>query len=157
MRKFSAKVASKAELSGAFIFPAIIALPDAGISGPVDFLLDTGSARTIVGEDDLKRLGLDINTLPRSSTPISGWGGTTEACVISNSCIFMRDSEGNSENFETPDIISGKNPRDRMAKKGSARIRMVSIPSVIGRDFLKLHGLVVHIDVGKRDIFMYTP
>jgi hypothetical protein len=32
----------------------------------------------------------------------------------------------------------------------------VAIPSVIGRDFLRRHGLIVHIDVRHDETYMYV-
>ena len=156
MRRFFAKITSEEEYHGAIFFPAHIALPGTGGSGPVDFLLDTGSASTILGENYLIKLGLEIHSLPRASMPISGWCGQTEAHVVPGACVFLRDANGQSEMFELPQVICGRNPRDGKEKKGRVRIRSISIPSVLGRDFLETHDLVAHIDLRDKYVFPNT-
>jgi hypothetical protein len=94
MRRFFAKITSEEEYHGAIFFPAHIALPGTGGSGPVDFLLDTGSASTVLGENDLIKLGLEIHSLPRASMPISGWGGQTEAHVVPVRASFFETLTG---------------------------------------------------------------
>lgn len=154
MRKFPAQASSSAD--GAFFFSGYLVLKRSGERGAVEFMLDTGSAKTIIGEDDLKNLGPDVESFPRSLDPIAGWGGTAQAHEVDDVIIIMTDGEGHSEPFEMDRVICGRNPKRVREKAGIRRTMTVAIPSVIGRDFLRRHGLIVHIDVRHDETYMYV-
>jgi hypothetical protein len=118
-------------------------------------LLDTGASQTIVGENDLTKLGIDIADLKRSPHPIAGWGGTTESFILTRPCLILIDDEKKSEAFEIDEMLCGRNPRHAKSRSGQKHVRTVSIPSVIGRDFLRIHDLVVHIDINRKDVYLY--
>ncbi len=120
-------------------------------------LLDTGASKTIIGENDLTKLGVDITDLPRSSHPIAGWGGTTESFVIEKPCLILIDEEKKSEAFPLDEMLCGRNPRHSRTKSGQKQVRTVSITSVIGRDFLKVHNLIVYIDIRNKDVYLFRP
>jgi hypothetical protein len=150
-------VSKDREHHGAFFFSAHITLDEGRHSGPVNMLLDTGASQTIIGEDDLTKLGVDITCLPRSPHPIAGWGGMTESFIIERPCMILIDEEKKSEAFALDEILCGRNPRYTRTKSGQKQVRTVSIPSVIGRDFLKVHNLLVHIDIRNEDVYLFSP
>ena len=156
MRRYPAKIAADEEHGGAFFFPTVLFSPTHdNKSGAINFFLDTGSSDVVIGENDLTRLGIDIGSLPRAPQDIAGWGGKTEAFLLEDSCIILVDDAGQSEAFDVGKIICGKNPRDKKKKKGRTRTRSISIPSVIGRDFLRQYGLIAHVDIKKEEIYVY--
>lgn len=155
MRKFPAVVSKDIEHRGAFFFSAYIILEGGKHSGPVNILLDTGASRTIIGENDLIKLGVDITNLKRSPHPIAGWGGTTESFILVKPCLVLIDEDKKSEAFAVDEMLCGRNPRQVRSKSGQKHLRTVSIPSVIGRDFLNIHDLVVHIDIKNEEIYLY--
>jgi hypothetical protein len=156
LRKSPAVISRDHEHHGAFFFSAHVIVDEGRHSGPVNMLLDTGASQTIIGEDDLTKLGVDITSIPRSPRPIAGWGGVTESFIIERPCVILIDEEKKSEPFPLDEMLCGRNPRHSRTKSGQKHIRTVSIPSVIGRDFLKVHGLIVHIDIRNEDVYLYT-
>jgi hypothetical protein len=150
-------VSKDLEHHGAFFFSAHIILEEGRHSGPINMLLDTGASQTIIGENDLTKLGVDITNLPRSPHPIAGWGGTTESFVLDKPCLILIDEEKKSEAFSLDEMLCGRNPRHTRTKSGQKQVRAISIPSVIGRDFLKVHDLVVHIDIRNEEVHLYRP
>lgn len=155
LRKFPAVVSEDVEHHGAFFFSAYVILEGGKHSGPINMLLDTGASQTIVGENDLTKLGIDIADLKRSPHPIAGWGGTTESFILTRPCLILIDDEKKSEAFEIDEMLCGRNPRHAKSRSGQKHVRTVSIPSVIGRDFLRIHDLVVHIDINRKDVYLY--
>lgn len=153
MRKFPAQASSDED--GAYFFPGYLILKRSGERGAVNLMLDTGSSKTIVGEEDIKNLGLKVESFPLNPDPIAGWGGIAQAHDVDDVIIMMTDSEGRSEPFEMARVICGKDPKRVKERGGTRKVRTVAIPSVIGRDFLRKYGLVVHIDVRHNDVFMY--
>lgn len=143
------------EHEGAFFFSMYVILEQGKHQGPVNMLLDTGAGRSIMGEDDLTKLGVEISRLPQSTRPIAGWGGTTESFVLQSPCLVLIDDEDQSEMFEMPEMLCGKNPRQVKSKAGQKRFRTVSIPSVIGRDFLRAHSLIAHIDIKRNEVYLF--
>ncbi len=154
MRKFPAVVSKDLDQEGAFFFSAHVILEGGKFSGPINILLDTGASRTIIGENDLTKLGVDITSLKRSPTPIAGWGGTAESFILVKPCLVLFDEEKHSELFEIDEMLCGRNPRRTKLKSGQKHIRTISIPSVIGRDFLRIHDLIVHIDIRNEDVYL---
>ena len=69
--------------------------------------------------------------------------------------MILIDEDKKSEAFEIDEMLCGRNPRQAKSKSGQKRVRTVSIPSVIGRDFLKIHDLIVHIDIRNEDVYLY--
>jgi len=155
LRKFPAVVSKDIENRGAFFFSAYIMLEGGKHSGPVNILLDTGASQSIIGENDLTKLGVSITDLKQSPRPIAGWGGTTESFILVKPCLILIDEDKKSEAFEIDEMLCGRNPRQAKSKSGQKRVRTVSIPSVIGRDFLKIHDLIVHIDIRNEDVYLY--
>lgn len=155
MRRFSARVAGNDEYGGAFFFSSHLRVPSLQKQGSVNFLLDTGASGVVIGENDLTRLGISIRSLPSAHEKIAGWGGTTDAYVIEDTCIILVDEGGQSETFDVKKVVCGANPKDARNRKGVARTKTISIPSVIGRDFLRQHGLIAHIDLRREDIYIY--
>lgn len=155
MRKFPAVVSNDLEHRGAFFFSAYIILEGGRHCGPINILLDTGASQTIIGENDLAKLGVDIKNLKRSPQPIAGWGGTTESFILVKPCLVLVDEDKKSEAFEMDEMLCGRNPRQMKSKSGQKHLRTVSIPSVIGRDFLRVHDLIVHIDIKDKEVYLY--
>jgi len=160
MRRFPAKISDEPEQAQAFFFPCYVLSHDHPGGASVNFFLDTGSSDVIMGENDVKKMGIHLSSLPHTPKPIAGWGGTTVAFQLRNVCLYLTDSEGKLEPFEVRDVICGRNPRQEKTRtKGIQRVtqtRAIPIPSVIGRSFLRDTGLVAHVDVRGRDIYLFS-
>ncbi|HEX9908302.1 MAG TPA: hypothetical protein VGB78_07565 [Thermoplasmata archaeon] len=161
MRKFPARISDDPEQAQAFFFPCYVLAHDHFKGALVNFYLDTGSSDVIMGENDLNKMGVPLASLPHTPKPIAGWGGTTAAFLMRNVCLYLTDSDGKTEAFETPEVVCGRNPRrDKTKTKGILRVteaRRIPIPSVIGRSFLRDTGLIAHVDVKSGDIYLFFP
>lgn len=160
MRKFPAKISDEPEQAQAFFFPCYVHSRDYPEGASVNFFFDTGSSDVIMGENDIKKMGIPLSSLSHTPKPIAGWGGTTIAFLLRNVCLYMTDSEGKTESFGVPEVICGRNPKQERTKtKGLQRVtqtRRIPIPSVIGRSFLRDTGLIAHVDVKGRDIYLFS-
>jgi hypothetical protein len=153
-------VSDNPEDAGAFFFPAYVIVKELNKSGPVNFYFDTGSSDVVMGENDIRKLGIMLSSLPHSSKPIAGWGGITGAFRLKNVCIILTDSKNEAHEFDVTEVTCGMNPRKKKTRtKGVYRIeeaQTVPIPSVLGRSFLSDHDLVAHIDVKRKEIYLET-
>ena len=160
MRKFPARISDDPEQTQAFFFPCYVLAHNHFKGALVNFYLDTGSSEVIMGENDLKKMEIPLASLPHAPEPIAGWGGTTIAFHMERVCLFLTDSDGKIEAFEIPKVVCGRNPKqDKTKTRGILRVtetRRIPIPSVIGRSFLRDTGLIAHVDVKGRDIYLYS-
>lgn len=58
---------------------ALIVSPKFNIINPMDFLIDTGSAITMISAFDAKNVGIEIKKLKISDKPVKGIGGNVQA------------------------------------------------------------------------------
>jgi hypothetical protein len=58
---------------------AVLLSPKSDITNPIDFLIDTGSAKTMISAFDAKNVGIDITKLKPSDKPVEGLGGDVNA------------------------------------------------------------------------------
>ena len=160
MRKFPAKISDDPEQAQAFFFPCYVLAHDHLKGALVNFYLDTGSSEVIMGENDLKKMEIPLASLPHTPKPIAGWGGTTIAFLLRNVRLFLTVGEGKTDSFEVPEMICGRIPvQERTKTTGLQRVtqtRRIPIPSVIGRSFLRDTGLIAHVDVKGRDIYLFS-
>lgn len=161
MPRFPAKISDDPGQAHAFFFPCYVLAPGQGKGASINFYLDTGSSDVIVGENDLKKLDIPMGSLPHTPRPIAGWGGTTVAFSLKGVRLFLTDTNGQSSSFEIPEVICGRNPKqDKTRGKGPIRTtetRTIPIPSVIGRSFLGDTGLIAHVDIRGREIYLFCP
>jgi hypothetical protein len=161
LQRFPAKISDDPEQTQAFFFPCYVLAPDFHKGASVNFYLDTGSSDVIMGENDLKKMDISLGLLPHTPKPIAGWGGTTVAFSLKSVRLFLTDTDGHTASFEIPEVICGRNPKqERTKRKGLTRVietRTIPIPSVIGRSFLRDTGLIAHIDVKGREIYLFSP
>lgn len=59
---------------------ARVHLPRLGLSGTVDFLLDTGADATTLHPGDTGKIPIDLNTLSQDSISVRGIGGEMRWC-----------------------------------------------------------------------------
>jgi hypothetical protein len=60
----------------------------------LSFLIDTGASATTILDPDLKRLGIDWNSLTKAPRPLGGIGGTVETRLINDGRLFFRTGSG---------------------------------------------------------------
>jgi len=103
---------------------ALIFKPELDIEHPIDLLIDTGAAKTIISSFDAKNIRIDINKLKKSVKPVTGVGGHetparhldqcqlvfrlgSTALVESLQDILVLEDNGNTENAEDSPSILG--------------------------------------------------
>jgi hypothetical protein len=147
LRKFPAVLTETS-----YLFPSFVACMGSGlakvITGQISFFLDTGSQKTILGENDCLKMGIDIGQLPMSPRPLAGWGGTAEAHVINNMIILIRDETGKNKEIPIENILVAS-LHDKKKKGGNFR----PLPSVLGWDFL-LKGYHFHCDPVRKEVYL---
>jgi len=160
MRKFPAVIQEDGDHPGSYFFSAYLNIPSLSKTGPINILLDTGSEENIIGENDLKKLGINIADLPIAARQVGGWGGSAETHEIADNdcCLILTDDAKQSEAFSMPLSLCAKNPKEtkEFRKKGLTKSKTMAIPSVIGRSFLLHNDLLVHIDTKRKDIYLFT-
>ena len=133
--------------------------------GPVDFLVDTGAAITMLSPYDQVRLGMDPQKLglrryERRLTTIAGKGNAFKLshCLIS---LPASDPGGGHLDLEVPDLLlleqdpdTAKSRKDGGRSTIASRPRMDYVPSILGRDLLELHGLLLVVDFKARSAFL---
>lgn len=104
---------------------ARVTLPNLGVVGEVNFLIDTGADVTFLHPEDVDNLGIDHGRLnPGALERTSGLGGESDYYRETATLIFQ-DSAGGELSCELDVFI---NPRPTPA--------LLDAPSLLGRDFL---------------------
>ena len=98
----------------------------------IDFLVDTGSARTTVADFDVKKMGLDYDNLTSSKVPVSGTGGDVKAYPL----------KGCKISFELKSTTSVEHLKDVLALRHDyntsiEEMKVMDQSSVLGMDVLK--------------------
>ena len=104
---------------------AQVILPDLGVAGEVNFLIDTGSDVTFLHPEDVGQLGIDYRQLnPDTLERAAGIGGGSGYCR-ENATLTFQDSSGLELSCELDVfILQGPAPA------------LLDAPSLLGRDFL---------------------
>lgn len=104
---------------------AQVTLPNLGVAGEVDFLIDTGADVTFLHPEDVDNLGIDQGQLtPGALERAAGIGGGSDYYRETATLIFQ-DSAGGELSCELDVFI---NPQPAPA--------LLDAPSLLGRDFL---------------------
>ncbi|MCD6247874.1 MAG: retroviral-like aspartic protease family protein [Hadesarchaea archaeon] len=106
--------------------PTVLEIENLGVSGKIDFLLDTGAGRAILSEKDAQRLGLHYQNFPRGK-PAIGVGGVANTWKINEKVtlyipvvgggVFSASREGieileeSSEEKHLPSLLFGVSRR----------------------------------------------
>jgi hypothetical protein len=125
---------------------------------PINFLIDTGAGVTAISPSDQFTMGVDPAHmgLPRYKKRIITAGGKTTAYELQDSLICLVDEEDKPVSLEADIILLmerlrqvGKSKKDKEAKQ----INEMQ-PSIIGRDLLEKHGLILHSDFGTKTAYL---
>ena len=104
---------------------AWVILPDLGVEGEVDFLIDTGSDVTFLHPEDVGQLGIDYRQLnPEAWETASGIGGESGYCR-ENATLTFQNSAG-PELYCTMAVFIRPHPDPGL----------LNAPSLLGRAFL---------------------
>ena len=104
---------------------ARVVLPDLGVEGEVDFLIDTGADVTFLHPEDVDGLGIDFRQLsPDAMERAAGIGGGS-GYYRENATLTFQDSAGPELHCTMPVFIRPGPDSD-----------LQDAPSLLGRDFL---------------------
>lgn len=105
---------------------ARVHLPQLGLSGAVDFLLDTGSDATTLHPDDAAKIPIDLGVLSQEPVSVRGIGGEMRY-VQEEALVYIEDSDtGGWHGFSIQVYIAPQAEHDAVE----------DLPSVLGRDIL---------------------
>lgn len=109
------------------------------ISSPVKLHIDTGASVTMLLDNDVKRLAIDVRKLPRTERPLTGIGGAVDAYVIRDGTLLFITDEGSTVEARLPIYVA----YHRMARlKPEVRQLIMRLPSLLGRDLINRYKLL---------------
>jgi len=126
--------------------PAHLTCPAREISSTYNFIVDTGSERSLLAWQDAAKAGIDIEDLPSHKRPLSGFGGRAEAKELSG--LFYVTLTSDDKELLTVEMKEGLLIWRPSRKKSQ---RYVTIPpvSILGRDFMKSSGFTLVVNLSK--------
>ena len=112
---------------------AVVEIPNLGVSASVEFLVDTGAARTVFHPGDVLKFGIDIVTYSADACPrtFSGVGGEA-SYGVEDAILHFKNAKVNLRTLIGP---LDTRQFDFALKK--------HVPSLLGRDFLNQGRLIV--------------
>ena len=119
-----------------------------GARGPISFLLDTGSQRTILGPRDAETMGFPVDAFPwYAGPPLFGIGGKAGAFAVGPCQIVL----GDADLVADEDVLYFAPEREvrhrtRGGGRHEARERMFALPSILGTDILMRNECSLHVD-----------
>lgn len=130
---------------------ATVFLPEKGTMAKADFLVDTGASDLFLSEVCTNELGVQLKAIRRSRLSFGGAGGRVGTFEIENlALIIPTEGEVSWEvHLDSAHVI--QNP---VRKKGEI---IIGIPNLIGRAFMQRHGLILHMDFGRRLAYLEAP
>ena len=124
-----------------------------GVRGPITFVVDTGSHRTILGPRDAAALGFPTGEFPRySGLPLFGIGGKGVPLDAGPCQIVLGDAEIVDDE---PVLFFAPEREEKIRSKGGGarqerRVRTFALPSLLGCAFLERNRCVLTVDFARR-------
>ena len=107
--------------------------------GRVEFLVDTGAARSVLMPGDADKLGIDVGALPVNPRTYIGAGGFTQSRVVN--ALFMFDEPGVGTHVYLVPGLSVVEP--------SKEYEEINVPSFLGRDILNRWEMLYNSNEGR--------
>lgn len=119
------------------------------LMGNVDFLLDTGAAKTTISEKDARRLNINYDSLTRTDKVHIGVGGIVNVYLLKGVELLFKSDQGIvKEKFDEIEVI--KTPGSDQHSITAAN----RIPSLIGCDFLEERGYRLIFDLSGKKVYI---
>lgn len=113
--------------------------------GHLDAVIDTGSPKTIISVSDAMRLNIPFKNLT-SASPIQGFGkGNIPVLSMEKFPFSIRSGKGKSKDLITSVVIVDVPTLRKLGE--NALNHALSLPTLIGIDFLDASGLKLFVDV----------
>lgn len=120
--------------------------------GSFEAIIDTGSPRTVLGAGDAIKISIPFNNYPVDRA-LSGFGkGNVPTKKIEKFQIVIRSTEGDSKTLLTPIIVPDV-PSLRNGDRNTFN-HALTLPSLIGIDFLEINKLKLFVDIDKDCAFL---
>ncbi|MCD5384168.1 retroviral-like aspartic protease family protein, partial [candidate division WOR-3 bacterium] len=107
----------------------------------VAFLVDTGASKTVLLDKDALLLNIDYNELRKFNRNLSGIGGSVETYIIDDMVFCFKSDKGKIE-FNSP-IFVLRHDLEKLSR--DERVKILSIPSILGRDIIEKFRLIYDI------------
>ncbi len=122
-----------------------------GNAGPITFMLDTGSQRTLLGARDAEALGFKTSGFPHyTGGPLIGVGGKGRPFSVGVCEIVLGENEIVGEEevlYFMPEKHVDVRTRGGGLRK-EKRERTYQLPSILGTEFLRKKKCILRIDYG---------
>ena len=105
---------------------------------PINFLVDTGASRTVISDRDALFLMIDYKKLRKNSEKLSGIGGSVETYTLDDTILIFKTDTGQLE-IKLPILFLN---HDLVSMKEEDQIKVLRIPSLLGRDILNRFRLI---------------
>jgi hypothetical protein len=115
------------------------------VSGPVQFIVDTGAFDTTLSEDDAANIGADVDDLPESESMIVGVGGTVKSFDMEGVSVTFFGVGGQTRTVALDAMRVMENPAKRLDND-----EQTFVPSLLGRRFMEEHGFTLFWDFPRR-------
>lgn len=120
-------------------------------SGPVTFIVDTGSEVSSIGEKDVKSLGLESKDLAKYvGRPIAGIGGRAKTLVVKDVTVIFGLGQGEEIIVPGRDFLYHKPVKHKKRRRRGVQryeeVAVIRTPSIMGMDLLKNMGLALYYD-----------
>lgn len=141
----------RVEADGRIVADAYLISEDHGVRGPIAFIVDTGSQRTILGPRDAETIRFPVRQFPPyRGPPLVGIGGKGRPFDAGACQIVL----GDAEIVATEQLLYFKPEREtrfrtrRGGGRRERRERVYIIPSLLGTDVFRRNRLVLEADFG---------
>lgn len=114
-----------------------------GIDETIRFLIDTGASHTTILDKDAIRLNINYHHLTPHKYNVSGVGGIVETFIIKDTILYLKSTDSplaKSSIKLTLPILVLRHPLHQM--KEEEKIRILRLPSLLGRDVINREKLV---------------
>lgn len=130
---------------------AVLSVADCGVSGIVDFLIDTGADQTVLMPDDISALGITSRHLAEGCPPASlGVGGTPVPLkYLRNVSAEFQAADDTIEAKINLQRVAVLFP-SRAARRNGSGSSYRGMPSLLGRSFLNL----CHIELSRDNVLL---
>lgn len=114
----------------------------ADIDENIAFLVDTGASKTVLIDKDALLLNIEYDQLRRFDRSLSGIGGSVETYIIDDTVLCFKSDQGKVE-FKSP-VFVVRHDLEKLSRE--EQIKILSIPSIMGRDIIRKFELVYTIE-----------
>ena len=91
---------------------ATVLLPELELKSSIEFLIDTGAARTVIMEKDSAKLAIDYNKLSKSTIGLIGIGGVIETYEAKNASLHFIVKTGEEHVINIDKLRIAKIPKE---------------------------------------------